>query len=134
MSEKPLNPKERVCVLQRLTSGFVKWYLRRKDVCEFMEGITQSYMEMFLSARRPVFAATFRRYHNQWKGWIEWDAILRYYDFVRVFGPYAAFQEVEMFMANLASPEKVIPEISNEDRIESHGFDLKESFRRPKEQ
>lgn len=58
------------------------------------------------------------------------NAKLEDLEFYRVFDPYTAFQEIQMFFGRLRSPEKPIPEISNPDMIEAKGFDLKSSFRK----
>lgn len=43
---------------------------------------------------------------------------------------WQAYQELDMFLGNLASPEKPVPLIDDRYRLEQHGFD-KWSFRRP---
>lgn len=60
-----------------------------------------------------------------------WNARLRDYNFARILSPYDAFQTIDMFMCNLASPEKLIPAQSDLQKIQSHGFD-KQSFRKGK--
>lgn len=57
---------------------------------------------------------------------------LKSYEFFRVKDAYSAFQEIEMWLSNQASPEKSIPSVSNNDMIEAKGFDLKHSFRNTK--
>lgn len=52
--------------------------------------------------------------------------------FFRVFDAYRTYQEIEMFLGNAAEPRKLIPAISNDDMIESKGFNLKASFRKEK--
>lgn len=53
-------------------------------------------------------------------------------DFMRVKDPFTAYQELRMFMQNIAIPEKPMPIIPNDMRIHTHGFDKKWSFRREK--
>lgn len=53
-------------------------------------------------------------------------------EFYRVKDSFTCFQELEMWLSNQASPEKPIPEVSNNDMIEAKGFDLKHSFRNTK--
>lgn len=60
------------------------------------------------------------------------NPILREFQFYRVKDSYQTFQELSMFLANQASPEKPIPKVSNEDMIVAKGFDLKYSFRKEK--
>lgn len=57
---------------------------------------------------------------------------LREIGFFRLFSSYQAYQEVFMFVSNLASPEKPIPEIDNDIMIEAKGFNLQTSFRKNK--
>lgn len=62
-----------------------------------------------------------------------WNQRLRDYEFQRVISPYEAWQKIEMFLANLATPEKPIPPQSDIQKVESHGFDKKMSFRKGKD-
>jgi hypothetical protein len=57
---------------------------------------------------------------------------LNKYGFASVMPPPQAFQELQMYLSNLAYPNKPVPEISNNDMIEAKGFDLKYSFRKEK--
>lgn len=49
--------------------------------------------------------------------------------FFRVFDAWAAFQELSMFVGNLANPDNTPVTISDKDRIAQHGFD-QYSFRK----
>jgi hypothetical protein len=82
---------------------------------------------MFEEKRCPVFVAQASSRYSS--GTIEWNALLNQHDFMRVFDPYTAFQEIEMFMSNLAIPQKPMPVIPDELKAESKGFD-KWSFRK----
>lgn len=58
---------------------------------------------------------------------------LKPYEFVRIKNPYTAFQEIQQYLSGvLGFADKPIPAVSNEDLIESKGFDLKSSFRKDK--
>lgn len=85
-----------------------------------------SYEEMFLEKHCPVFVAT----NSNGKSKIVYNALLHAFDFVRIFDPYSAFQEISMFMGSMAMPEKKMPIIPDELKIHSRGFD-EWSFRRP---
>jgi hypothetical protein len=50
---------------------------------------------------------------------------------MKLFEPYQAYQEISMFVNNLAIPEKPIPKMSDEDMASIKGFD-KFSFRKDK--
>lgn len=58
-----------------------------------------------------------------------YNATLSTVEFIRVIDPYTAFQEIQMFLGNMAQPEKPIPKISDEVMAEIKGFD-KFSFRK----
>lgn len=53
-------------------------------------------------------------------------------EFQKVYPPFQAYQKIRMFLGSFAEPEKPLPKISNNDMIESKGFDLKSSFRKGK--
>jgi len=53
-------------------------------------------------------------------------------EFFRVMDSYAAFQEIQMYLANVAIPQKEMPIVSDDLNAESHGFD-KYSFRKDKQ-
>jgi len=101
----------------------------KRDFERFFERfgkISGDYKEMFIEKRSPVFAA---RESGRWGGTrITWNALLRPFDFMRIFDPYTAFQEIQMFMNNLAAPEKEMPIIPDELKIQKRGF-TDQSFR-----
>jgi len=102
---------------------------RRSEFAKFFEHCEkkrESYAEMFQEKHCPIFVATISNRNSK----IIYNALLRPYDFVRIFDPYSAFQEIFMFMSSMAMPEKEMPVVSNELKIQKRGFD-KWSFRRP---
>jgi hypothetical protein len=107
------------------------WISPRQDYVKFFEECKQhheKHEEMFEEHRCPVFVASIvgRRSNTR----IEWNATLRHYDFMRIFDPYGAYQEIAMYLGNMAMPEKEMPVIPDEVKAESKGFN-KWSFRRP---
>ena len=52
-------------------------------------------------------------------------------DFAKVMPPYQAYQEIRMFLGNMAQPEKPIPQIDDETMVEIKGHGGKYSFRKP---
>ena len=90
--------------------------------------------EVFTSEKSPIFVVEeITLPHGYVTGYnIHYNAMLRPYEFIRVFDPTQAFQEISMFLGNMAFPNKPIPELSNADKIVSKGFD-KFSFRKPKQ-
>ena len=102
---------------------------RRSEFIQFFEHCEkkrESFTEMFVEKRCPVFVAT----TSSRKSKIVYNSMLRPYDFVRIFDPYTAYQEISMFMSNMAMPEKEMPVVPDELKIQKRGFD-KWSFRRP---
>lgn len=106
----------------------------RKDVERFFgpEGYQREadkHAKLFEDHLSPVFVATCQ------EGWgsegkvIEYNALLRPYDFMRVFDPYSAYQEISMYLGNMAFPNRPIPHVSDEDMAAAKGFD-KFSFRK----
>lgn len=64
-------------------------------------------------------------------GKVEYNPLIKKYGFEKIIDPYTAFQEIYMFLAAKAKPEKIVPEMSNLDKAFSKGFD-KYSFRKDK--
>lgn len=55
------------------------------------------------------------------------------FKFQEVLPAHIAYNELNKFMCNRENPTKPVPEMSNDIKIEQHGFDLKTSFRKSKE-
>lgn len=108
-------------------AGVREWFAAVSAASKEHEGL-------FLEHRCPVFVAT--------RGRIGFDeteypdrslvvnAPLRRMEFARVFDPYTAYQEISMYLGGLASPEKPIPKLSDEDMAHSKGHGDRYSFRR----
>lgn len=99
---------------------------KRHEFVKFFEQCKReqnSYTEMFLEKHCPIFVAV-----NSRKPKIIYNSLLRPYDFVRIFDPYTAFQEISMFLGGLAVPEKQMPIIPDELKLRSKGFS-DQSFR-----
>lgn len=112
--------------------GNNRWGRRRGRRLKFVQFFAESekqqdsFKEMFLKQHCPVFVATQSRSDGQ----ITYNATLRQYDFIRIFDPYTAFQEISMFMGSMAMPEKVMPVIPDKLKIHSKGF-TDQNFRAP---
>jgi hypothetical protein len=90
----------------------------------------ETFRHMFEEKRSPIFLASHgssldRRYDTQ----IEWNALLGQVHFQKVFPPFQAFQEIRIFLSNMAQPEKPIPQLSDEDMAHSKGHGDRYSFR-----
>ena len=97
-------------------------------------------MELFRKFKTPcfVFDYDFGRTHVdtsrfRWEGHHNKfivNPLLKDYEFPKIFDAFQAFQEIQMFLGGvLGSNEKNIIEISDKDKIASHGFN-KWSFRK----
>jgi hypothetical protein len=99
------------------------------------ETIQDKFSEMFLARRSPIFIADpvntewDRKNNNAKLTKIVYNGCLRDWGFVRLFDPYQAFQEIEMYLSNMAEPSKIMPLVPDTLNAESHGFD-KWSFRK----
>jgi hypothetical protein len=84
------------------------------------------YAHLFRDEHAPIFRC--------WEGHetrITYNACLKDVQFFRVFDPFTAFQEIQMFLGGMAFPEKPIPKIDDMTMAAAKGFD-KFSFRKPK--
>lgn len=84
--------------------------------------------ELFITNYSPIVVVEL----NGLKTKATWNALLRPYLFVRVVDPYQAFQKIEMFLGNMAAPEKPMPKQTDIEKVKSHGFDPKMGFRKGK--
>ncbi len=108
------------------------WYRdnKRQHYVDFFRECEEQktkYAKMFQEKHSPIFVAC---EHSKGNGVIEWNAMLNEHAFYRVFDPYTAYGELQMFMSNLAVPSKPMPVIDDVTKAESKGFD-KWSFRTP---
>jgi len=82
----------------------------------------------FFGNSHPIFVAE-QVYEKTCSGKFVYDCSLKQYEFYRIFPPFQAFQEINMWLSNQASPIKPIPEMTDKVKLESKGFD-KWSFRK----
>ena len=66
---------------------------------------------------------------NYWHKEININPKLSQLNFEKQFDPYSAYQEIEMWIGGVLTNNETIPEISDKDKINQHGFD-KWSFRK----
>lgn len=101
----------------------------------------EQHEKIFRDSNSPIFVATYRDryvYDNTRKpNWspstITFNAGLKEHCFYRIFPTALAYQEISMYLGGvLGIGNPVVPEISNDDMVESKGFDLKTSFRKEK--
>ncbi len=65
---------------------------------------------------------------------LEYNAPLRGTGIESILNVYQCYDLVDRWLCNQARPEKPIPTLSNDNRVEAAGFDLKTSFRKQKEE
>lgn len=128
-----------------IDSRVSRWmYIRRHhSIEEFFRECEEKrdvFRELFIEHHCPVFVSrmgTCGWWHDGKRGWVHeprdvetvFNGSLREVEFYRVVEPFMAFQEISMFMSNLAVPFKQIPEISDKVLAEAKGFN-KWSFRK----
>lgn len=114
------------------------WSMRRHHFADYWERVfpereRDKHLDLFEKHHTPVWVrdtVPSRDHPNEgWNNRTVINACLKDYEFFRVFDPYLAFQEVSMFLGNMAMPEKPIPKMSDEDMAFIKGFD-KHSFRK----
>jgi hypothetical protein len=86
---------------------------------------SKEYLQYFEEHKCPVFIIGYRNS----KLTLRTNGSLKSTDFQRMIDPYTAYQEISMYLGNIAQPEKHIPEVSDKDMITAKGFD-KYSFRK----
>ena len=103
------------------------------DFFEDVEAQKDSFKDKFIEHNAPVITAervSYRAETKKRQAALIINPRLQDYEFFRCFDHCQTFQEIMMFVANLASPEKPIPHVSDEDLAACKGFD-KWSFRQP---
>lgn len=100
-----------------------------KDLKRFFINAKQhKFDDIFINEKTPVFLITYCSGFYNTK--IELNPILKDTGFEAVYPPRQAYQAILQFISNIAEDRKPIPVIDNNDKIETHGFDLKYSFRK----
>ncbi len=110
-----------------------------KRIFEEFNKHKDNYKELFEQYHCPIFIKTTANNLTNNRTKNEYDAKhkfiingnLREVEFYKIFDPYQAFQEISMFLGNMASPEKEIPKLDDVTMAEIKGFD-KYSFRKDK--
>ena len=118
------------------TNRYATWvrnkYLAILDMIERIHGKEDD--TLFLKYKTPVYVISQMRSYGEHKDFIK-DAILDDLGFISAIDPYTAFQELSMYLGDrLRFREKDLIEISDKDKIASHGYDPKMSFRKDQHQ
>ncbi len=129
--QEPINGKYTIWDKSRTWKGpYRKWLT---DQLAFSGIENQDYAKIFEEQYSPIFFAGRQRWDAEKKRYhrpLVFDGCLKDFEFFRVMDPYQTFQQIAMFMGNLAAPEKPIPELDDVTMAEIKGFN-KESFRKP---
>lgn len=94
------------------------------DECESKKG---AYGHIFEEHRSPIFMAQ----ADAGRAILVVNAPLGDFGFAKIVEPYQAYQEIRMFLGNMAAPEKPIPQVDDETMAEIKGHGGKYSFRKP---
>lgn len=121
-----------------------KWiesYLGRvdfPDTSEFHVSLNTPVIIFDQSISTRLYSESHFAYDNKFKssasteGFVLLSGRLSDYQFIKVLDPYLFVQELEMFMGNFLVKRDPEPEFTDKDKIQSHGFDDKISFRKEK--
>lgn len=108
----------------------------RREFVKFFEECKKketAFERLFYENRCPVFVGTYpgyeRKTSNPWYGEICFNAEIGSFGFAAWFPPPQAYQEIWMFINNLAVPQEKIPKLDDVTMAEAKGFD-KFSFRK----
>lgn len=116
------------------SSGIRQTVLRKTAITRYerfskSESEPTYFTKYFREYNTPIFVISEARMPR--KPCLEINPLLRPWEFFRVFDPYQAYQEISMYVGGvLNGPKNPIPEMDNQTKIDSKGFD-EWSFRKP---
>ena len=113
---RKIQSKRRDSEEMRAKRFFVDWSSQSNDI--------------FLKFKVPIWTVMLSRISSE--GLI--NPRLKDYGFDRIKDSFTAFQEISMYLSNILVEQKEVAVIEDKYRIEQHGFDLKKSFRKNKNQ
>jgi len=142
----PANAME-FCISLDEVDHFAELHLKKREFDEYIKGGKGSItsvrkdVETFFSLckqQQNAFTAHFEQHQCPVFHAASYERVITYntsrlkdIHFFRVFDTYQAYQEIRMYLSNIAAPDKPLPVLNDADLINSHGFD-KFSFRKPK--
>jgi len=115
----------------------VPYYKNNRDTWleffKFGENETWSFGDEFGSLGVPLFRITYSGLFNwrrrEYRAMLQTNCCLNDVEFFKRVDTYQAFQRIQAWLGNIASPPPVIPHVSDADMLECKGFDPKTSFR-----
>lgn len=111
-----------------------KWWYRPGGQMKDMDIITKyhnkEHIDLFFKYKIPSFIKVVSKLDI-----LILNPVLKDWDFMQIFDPFTAFQEIQMFISGvLGTKENNIIITADKYKILAAGFDLKTSFRKPKEE
>lgn len=88
--------------------------------------IDNTIVDLHLLFNSPIIFIKRNKLHD-FEGLV--NPCLKYYKFMKIYDPFTAFQEIQMFVSTYLVEEKKVAELSDIMRLQKHGFDKKTSFR-----
>ena len=92
--------------------------------------MAEAYGPIFLYLNGCMFLHS--PYYGKQSCFVLKNICLEKFGFAKIMPPEIAYNELQKYVYNTARPEKPIPEMSNDVKIELAGFDKKHSFRKSK--
>lgn len=108
-----------------------------RDLVQFFKEDYSHYNDWFIKYKTPIFVTHIYKDatgkdRSPVKAWGQINPRLQDWNFGTQFDAYRAYQEIEMYMADvLKHPHRDMAKVDDEHRYAAHGFD-KQSFRTPK--
>lgn len=118
-STRKYNHRIRIIHRTEFVNFYKEWNLHYGEYYKF-------YNKVFEENKCPIFVINL---NNNYDTNILFNICLKEYNFVKIIDPITAYQEINMFINNLAIPSKPIPKVTDKAMAEIKGFN-KYSFRK----
>jgi len=103
------------------------WAVEHKFPLVVVSGFTGEYLRETVTWRAGDLNGRYKTSDDLFN--VQVNPRLTDFDFYKHLGPTQVYQEISMFLGNLAAPDNVPTVVSDKDRIQQHGFDER-SFRK----
>lgn len=100
-----------------------KWRARSWALEAYEHAMSKSWADVATEYKAPIMLV-------QSKHLLTIYPELKKIQFYKKMEPWQAYQELSMFMGNIASPDNTPVTVSDKDRAAQHGFDMKYGFRK----
>lgn len=105
---------------------------RKKSIIEFYDSNKSSCARDWAINNQIIIATDCTGFGSRHTAWIA-NPQLNKISFQKALDPFTAFQELEMWIGGVLTENKELYQVPNDIKIQQAGFDLKTSFRRPKQ-